>query len=67
MIQTCTPCIIFIFFYILKLPVVLIHNLFIDLLLYEKIDMKGKFYITRVNERPNITCHKDKVTAKENA
>lgn len=29
--------------------------------------MKGKFYITRVNERPNITCHKDKVTAKGNA
>lgn len=29
--------------------------------------MKRKFNITRVNERPNITCHKYKVTAKGNA
>lgn len=29
--------------------------------------MKRKFYITRVNERSNITCQKDKVTAKGNA
>lgn len=28
--------------------------------------MKRKFYITRVNKRPNITCHKDKATAKGN-
>lgn len=28
--------------------------------------MKRKFYITRVNKRPNIPCHKDKVSAKGN-
>lgn len=29
--------------------------------------MKRKFYIIRVNKRPDMTCHKEKATARGNA